>query len=258
MFFLFFALVNSYLLSSFFIMSTGFEEQFTTNIIILTIRYFLFCGLAFAVLYILLKRPLAKYKLQPAFPQRTEHLRDIIYSVISVLIFSFVFTFTVTVLLPYTRIYQDMETFGNAYYLFSYILMILLHDTYFYWSHRLIHSRLLFSTVHSVHHRSSNPSPWTSYAFHPMEALIQSFIIPLIALIFPVHISAIILYFLFQFVHNIYGHLGFEILPAFIRKNIAGKQLNTSVLHNAHHRQVRGNYGLYFTWWDRLMGTLRE
>jgi sterol desaturase/sphingolipid hydroxylase (fatty acid hydroxylase superfamily) len=34
--------------------------------------------------------------------------------------------------------------------------------------------------------------------------------------------------------------------------------LNRSTFHNDHHRLFRGNYGLYFTFWDRVMGTLRE
>ena len=27
--------------------------------------------------------------------------------------------------------------------------------------------------------------------------------------------------------------------------------------HNQHHQFFDGNYGLYFTFWDRMMGTLR-
>ena len=36
-----------------------------------------------------------------------------------------------------------------------------------------------------------------------------------------------------------------------------GKWLNSSVYHNLHHEKFQGNYGLYFTIWDRLCGTLR-
>jgi lathosterol oxidase len=37
-----------------------------------------------------------------------------------------------------------------------------------------------------------------------------------------------------------------------------GKWINTSVNHNQHHQFFKGNYGLYFLWWDRWMGTLRK
>jgi lathosterol oxidase len=58
---------------------------------------------------------------------------------------------------------------------------------------------------------------------------------------------------LFQFVYNVYGHLGFEILPRPLRR-----WLNTSSAHNLHHKKFTGNYGLYTLFWDRLMGTLRS
>jgi sterol desaturase/sphingolipid hydroxylase (fatty acid hydroxylase superfamily) len=31
--------------------------------------------------------------------------------------------------------------------------------------------------------------------------------------------------------------------------------LNTPTNHIMHHEKMRGNYGLYFNFWDRLMGT---
>ena len=40
-------------------------------------------------------------------------------------------------------------------------------------------------------------------------------------------------------------------------RNWFGKWLNTSVNHNLHYHYFKGNYGLYFALWDRMMGTLR-
>jgi sterol desaturase/sphingolipid hydroxylase (fatty acid hydroxylase superfamily) len=31
--------------------------------------------------------------------------------------------------------------------------------------------------------------------------------------------------------------------------------MTTTTHHDMHHQQFNGNYGLYFTWWDRWMGT---
>ena len=31
--------------------------------------------------------------------------------------------------------------------------------------------------------------------------------------------------------------------------------INASTHHDLHHATARSNYGLYFTWWDRWMGT---
>ncbi|MEM7658110.1 MAG: sterol desaturase family protein, partial [Bacteroidota bacterium] len=128
----------------------------------------------------------------------------------------------------------------------------------FYWMHRLMHHPRLFKAVHLIHHTSTNPSPWTSYAFHPLEAVIEAGIIPLIAFTLPVHKGAISLFLLFQFVYNVYGHLGYELYPKGFHKSWIGRWINTSVCHNLHHKRFHGNYGLYFLWWDRWMGTLRK
>ena len=78
----------------------------------------------------------------------------------------------------------------------------------------------------------------------------------MIAFTLPVHKSALILFLLLQFIYNVYGHLGFELYPKNFHKTFIGKWINTSVAHNMHHKYFTGNYGLYFLFWDRLMGTL--
>ena len=64
-------------------------------------------------------------------------------------------------------------------------------------------------------------------------------------------------FFVVSLVYNVYGHLGFEIYPKGFNKHWFGKWMNTSVSHNLHHQYFKGNYRLYFTIWDRLMGTMR-
>ena len=56
---------------------------------------------------------------------------------------------------------------------------------------------------------------------------------------------------------NVYGHLGYELFPRKTYTHALGRWLNSSVYHNLHHERFHGNYGLYFTFWDRLCGTLR-
>jgi lathosterol oxidase len=56
----------------------------------------------------------------------------------------------------------------------------------------------------------------------------------------------------------VYGHLGYELYPNGLNKNRVGRWINTSTSHNQHHQYFKGNYGLYFTFWDRMMGTLRS
>lgn len=224
----------------------------------IVLRYFLIAGLVFFLIYVLFRQPLAKYRLQAKFPATSDYLRDILYSLITMLIFSVAVTFVLFVGRDYTNLYDSIQDYGIPYYVFTYFWMFFLHDTYFYWAHRLMHHPKLYRYVHLIHHKSTNPSPWTAYAFHPFEAIFEVAIIPLIAFTLPVHLSAITLFMLFQFFYNVYGHLGIEILPAWLRRSYLGRQLNTSTHHNAHHQYVHGNYGLYLLLWDRWMGTMRK
>ncbi|MEO6316932.1 MAG: sterol desaturase family protein [Chitinophagaceae bacterium] len=136
--------------------------------------------------------------------------------------------------------------------------MFIIHDTYFYWTHRLMHHKKLFRLFHLVHHHSTNPSPWAAYSFHPLEAVVEAGIFAVFLFIIPVHPLHFYIFFFFMIVYNVYGHLGYELYPKGFSRHWLGKWVNTSVSHNQHHQYFKGNYGLYFTFWDRLMGTIRN
>ena len=51
---------------------------------------------------------------------------------------------------------------------------------------------------------------------------------------------------------------GLGMYPKGFSRHWFGKWINTSVSHNQHHQYFKGNYSLYFTFWDRMMGTLRN
>lgn len=233
------------------------DKNFWVILLVILLRYFILASVAFVIFYAILKRkPLFK-KIQPAFPLGKDYLREILYSLITAIIFAGIgFLVFVTPLSRYTQTYWEIGTYGIPYFLFSILLMVLVHDTYFYWTHRLMHIRPIFQVVHRVHHLSTNPSPWAAMAFHPLESVMEGSVIVLIAFLFPAHPLAIGIFLLFMMIYNVYGHLGYELYPKGFTKNPMGKWINTSVNHNQHHQTFRGNYGLYFLWWDRWMGTL--
>ena len=224
------------------------------------IRYLLIAGITFILFYVLLKRKILYKKIQRTIPKNSDYLREFTYSIITIMIFGIVI---VTIMgnpniRPYTKIYENIEERGWLYYFAAFPIMLIMHDTYFYWTHRIMHHKLLFNTFHLVHHKSTNPSPWAAYAFHPLEAVVENGIFIVFAFSFPLHESHTPVFFLFSVIYNIYGHLGWELYPKGFNKSFIGKWVNTSVCHNQHHKYFKGNYSLYLLFWDRIMGTLRE
>jgi sterol desaturase/sphingolipid hydroxylase (fatty acid hydroxylase superfamily) len=116
--------------------------------------------------------------------------------------------------------------------------------------------RRVFPLVHRIHHLSTNPTPWTSYAFHPAESVVQALGVVLIVFVVPMHPLALVAFQTISIAVNVYGHSGYELYPRGWSRHPLGRWINTSVAHNAHHATARHNYGLYFLWWDRWMGTL--
>lgn len=223
------------------------------------VKYFFISLPFFLVFYVILRKRLSHKKIQLKFPKAKDYLRELGFSALSVIIFSvppLMMLYSDTIR-PHTTFYTHIGEQGTVYFLLAFPLMLLMHDTYFYWVHRLMHNQWLFRKVHLVHHKSTNPSPWAAYAFHPLEAVIESLIFVIFLFSIPVHPIHLTWFFVFSLVYNVYGHLGFEIYPKGFNKHWLGKWLNTSVCHNMHHQYFKGNYGLYFTIWDRLMGTLR-
>lgn len=222
-------------------------------------RYFFIAGLAFLIFYILFKERFSGRRIQTKMPKMADHRRDIFYSVITILIFGAlpVIFLTNDAVRPYTRLYQNISDYGWVYFFLAFPLMFMIHDTYFYWTHRIMHHPGLFKLFHLVHHKSTSPTPWTAYSFHPLEAVVETGIFVLIIFIMPVHELHLAVFFFIMFVYNVYGHLGYELFPQRFHKTWIGKWVSTSVAHNMHHQYFKGNYGLYFLFWDRWMGTLR-
>jgi Delta7-sterol 5-desaturase len=156
----------------------------------------------------------------------------------------------------YTQIYFDPAERGWVYFAFSILALFVMHDAYFFWAHYLLHRRALFKRVHYVHHLSRNPTPVASHSFHPMEAVVEAGVYPLAVLIIPVNIWALVIFFALMFFIVSYGHSGVDLVNRRVASSAVGRWIATSTHHTLHHRTARYNLGLYFTWWDRLMGTL--
>jgi sterol desaturase/sphingolipid hydroxylase (fatty acid hydroxylase superfamily) len=155
----------------------------------------------------------------------------------------------------WTRIYSDAGQYPLWWLPGSVLAYLLLHDCWFYWTHRWMHRPRLFRIAHAVHHASRPPTAWAAMSFHPIEAVTGAVIIPLLVLIIPIHWGALLFVLLVMTVMGVTNHMGWELFPRGLVDGRAGAWLITASHHQRHHREYRCNYGLYFRFWDRLCGT---
>lgn len=223
----------------------------------LAARYLVVAGLFVLAFYGGRRDRRQKVKIQSRWPKAADYRREIGYSMLSFVVFVGIGLVTHRSLLaPWSQIYGDVSVHGWTWFWASFVIVMLWHDAYFYWMHRLIHTRALYRRVHLVHHRSTNPTPWAAFAFHPLESVLEALPILLIGFVMPVHLGVLGFAMLAMTVYNAYGHLGFELYPKGFAEHPIGRWVNTSISHNQHHSEAKTNYGLYFLWWDRWFGTI--
>ena len=155
----------------------------------------------------------------------------------------------------YFRFYDDVSEYGAVYYWASILLAIIFHDAYFYWTHRTLHHSKLYKRFHLTHHRSHNPTPFTAYSFAVGEAVVEYGYVPIMLLVMPLHQSALAIILMIMIFKNALGHCGYEIFPRGATRHWFWKHMTTVTHHDIHHEKGTSNFSLYFTWWDKLMGT---
>ena len=154
-----------------------------------------------------------------------------------------------------TRIYADIHAYPLWWLPLSLLLALAIQDTWFYWTHRLMHRPALFRRMHAVHHASRPPTAWAAMSFHPWEAITGAVVVPAVAFALPLHIGVIAAWLTIMTVMGTANHMGWEMFPRRLVHGRAGRWLITATHHQLHHDRYSCNYGLYFRFWDRLCGT---
>ena len=185
--------------------------------------------------------------------------REVKASIISLALFS---AYSVVLLAAHDRgltaVYWNVSDYPIWWIPVSFLLTMVLHDSYFYWTHRLMHTRALFRHFHSGHHRSLTPTPWAILSFQPLETLFQFGFFALLILLIPMHPGVLLAYLLFDGIVNAAGHCGHEIVPDRFRDHALLKYANAVTHHDIHHSRFNYNFGQYLNVWDRLMGTFLD
>lgn len=192
-------------------------------------------------------------------PSKGQILREIRLSLVTCVIFALMGTVLWRMFRAgETSIYLKFADYPLWYLPVSFLLCLLIHDTYFYWTHRLMHTRALFKYTHAGHHQSITPTPWAIYAFQPAEAVIQYLGIMGLVIFLPLHPVVFFAFLFYDTQVNTAGHCGFEVVPRWIVQSRWYRGFNTVTHHDAHHTNYRKNFGLFFNVWDRLMGTFLD
>ena len=224
--------------------------------LLILLRYLVFAGAAFGV-SVALERFAPWRRLQKVPFTRAQISREIGYSLSSILVFMGVVGVIIAMnAAGMTQLYTDADQYGWVWFWAQIPVILLIQDWYFYWMHRMVHKAPFYDRIHKTHHLSTNPSAFAAFAFHPFEALLEIAIFVVLIVIMPIHVIALMIAVLMSLAYNVYGHLGYEIMPRFVAHSPLGYWLNKSAYHNQHHRTYRYNYGLYTVIWDRLHGTL--
>ena len=217
------------------------------------LRYAIAASLLASILFVF-RRMLAQRRIQDRHAGWKDIRREVTYSLLTIVIFSLVgFGTYFGGQHGLFRLSAEMPTLWSG--LFDFVVIVLAHDTYFYWAHRTMHHPRLYRHFHRLHHRSVTPTPWTAYSFAPLEAVVEAAFLPLIFLFLESSHIVVFAFTSHMIVRNVIGHAGVELFPKRWLQWPIARLITTTTHHDLHHSGFRWNYGLYFTWWDRLMGT---
>lgn len=161
----------------------------------------------------------------------------------------------VAILYAYANGYVPWLSFAqNPWYLLALALVVpIIHETHFFLLHRAIHWGPLYRWVHSVHHNSVNPSPWSSLSMHPAEQF-GYLGVALWHLVIPSNPILALYQLHFAGFGAIPGHVGFDKLE--LTEDAAVD--SHAYIHYLHHKYFEVNYGDGLIPFDKWFGTFHD
>jgi Delta7-sterol 5-desaturase len=224
--------------------------------LLLIVAYVIPAGIFYWLFFVRRNESTEAMRIQERRHTTADVRREITDSLISLLLFSFYSLLLYqAVKNGHSALYSNVKRYPLWWIPVSFGLAMFLHDTYFYASHRLMHSRALFRLLHSRHHKSITPTPWAILSFQPLETILQFGFFALLVLFVPMHPAVLLAYVFYDELVNAAGHSGHEFIPDKMQSHWLLRYSNAVTHHDLHHSKFHCNYGHYFNFWDRLMGT---
>lgn len=140
----------------------------------------------------------------------------------------------------------------NAILMF--VASMLVFDTWFYWMHRLIHSKSLYKRIHKWHHQAVTPTIWSNNSDTFLDTLFLQSYFMVAVFVLPIPIPVLIAHKIFDQVTGMIGHSGYEYFPG--KGSRHPSPFIGVTFHDQHHQHVAYNYATHFSFWDRIMKTV--
>jgi len=155
----------------------------------------------------------------------------------------------------YSKMYDGVENGVNGwlFIFFSTLTFLMFTDCLIYWTHRALHSKLLYKYLHKQHHKLLVPTPFASHAFNPIDTFVQSLPYHIYPFLFPLNKLLYIALFVFVNIWTVSIHDGDYRVPDLLQPFING-----AAHHTDHHLFFNYNYGQFFTLWDRIGGSYKN
>jgi len=136
--------------------------------------------------------------------------------------------------------------------LYSFVVYMIVNDTLFYWSHRALHHPSVYKRFHKQHHEFHVSLGITTEYASPFESVFSNTIPTVLGpLIMGSHPTLLWMWLVFREIETVDAHCGY----VFPFSPMRPFPFNGPQRHDYHHSNNTGNFGSFFTFWDKLMGT---
>lgn len=134
-----------------------------------------------------------------------------------------------------------------------FFLVPFIHEVGFYFAHRFLHWPPLYKIAHKLHHRNTNPGPWSGLSMHPLEHILY-FSTILLFFIIPSHPIHMINLASRLGVAPAQGHTGFD-------RVVVGEETSVDTsyyAHYLHHKYFEVNYADGMVPLDKWFGSFHD
>ena len=134
-----------------------------------------------------------------------------------------------------------------------FLVSMVLQDAWFYWGHRLMHTKMFYKH-HFWHHRSVAPTVWSNYSDSYVDAFAMQSYFLIAPLVLPIPPLVLIGHRVWDHVNGQIGHSGGESFADSTTRFPSPMVCVT--FHDQHHEHFNYNFANFFSFWDRVCGTL--